>query len=120
MLLLVSDENFNNDIVRGLLRRNSDLDIVRIQDVGLRGEEDPVILEWAANEERVVLRVFHGLAHDGAGLRIELEEIGAAVPVVGLQELLGVVTAGRGVEQHEKGHGEEEAGEAHRGILREV
>ena len=55
MLLLVADENFNNDIVRGLLRRKPDLDIVRVQDVGLRGDEDPVILEWAANEGRVVL-----------------------------------------------------------------
>ena len=36
MLLLVSDENFNNDIVRGLLRRKPDLDIVRVQDVGWR------------------------------------------------------------------------------------
>ena len=52
MLLLVSDENFNNDIVRGLLRRKPDLDIVRVQDVGLRGEEDPVILEWTAQEGR--------------------------------------------------------------------
>jgi len=49
MLLLIADENFNNDIVRGLLRQNPNLDIVRVQDVGLRGEEDPVILEWAAN-----------------------------------------------------------------------
>jgi len=55
MLLLVADENFNNDIVRGLLRRKPDLDIVRVQDVGLRGEEDPVILEWAAQEGRVLL-----------------------------------------------------------------
>jgi hypothetical protein len=55
MLFLVSDENFNNDIVRGLLRRKPDLDIVRVQDVGLRGAEDPVILEWAANEGRVLL-----------------------------------------------------------------
>ena len=60
MLLLVSDENFNNDIVRGLLRRNPDLDIVRVQDVGLRGADDPEILEWAANEDRVVL------THDAA------------------------------------------------------
>ena len=51
MLLLVSDENFNNDIVRGLLRRNPNLDIVRVQDVGLRGADDPDILEWAANED---------------------------------------------------------------------
>ena len=60
MLLLISDENFNNDIVRGLLRRNPDLDIVRVQDVGLKGADDPVILEWAANEDRVVL------THDAA------------------------------------------------------
>lgn len=50
MLLLVSDENFNNDIVRGLLRRKPDLDIVRVQDVGLRGADDAIILEWAAQE----------------------------------------------------------------------
>ena len=60
MLLLVSDENFNNDIIRGLLRQKPDLDIVRVQDVGLRGAEDSVILEWAANEGRVVL------THDAA------------------------------------------------------
>ena len=40
MLLLVADENFNNDIVRGLLRRKPDLDIVRIQDVGLSGADE--------------------------------------------------------------------------------
>jgi hypothetical protein len=60
MLLLVADENFNHDIVRGLLRKKTDLDIVRVQDVGLRGAEDPVILEWAANEDRLVL------THDAA------------------------------------------------------
>jgi hypothetical protein len=60
MLLLIADENFNNDIVRGLLRKKPDLDIVRVQDVGLRGTEDPIILEWAANEGRLVL------THDAA------------------------------------------------------
>jgi hypothetical protein len=55
MLLLVADENFNNDILRGLLRRNPSLDIVRIQDVGLVKAPDPVVLEWAANENRVLL-----------------------------------------------------------------
>lgn len=33
MLLLAADEKFYNDIVRGLLRRKPDLDIVRIQDL---------------------------------------------------------------------------------------
>ena len=35
VLRLAADENFNNDIVRGLVRRKPDLDIVRVQDVGL-------------------------------------------------------------------------------------
>ena len=55
MLLLAADENFNNDIVRGLVRRKPDLNIVRIQDVGLSGADDPTVLEWAAREERVLL-----------------------------------------------------------------
>ena len=37
MLKLASDENLNNNIVRGLLRKRPDLDIVRIQDAGLIG-----------------------------------------------------------------------------------
>jgi len=55
MLRLTVDENFNNDIVRGLLRRKSDLDIVRVQDVGLSGADDPTILKWAAQERRILL-----------------------------------------------------------------
>lgn len=54
MLALAADENFNNDIVRGLRRRAPDLDIVRVQDVGLSGATDPVVLEWAAGEGRVL------------------------------------------------------------------
>lgn len=50
-----ADENFNNDIIRGLLRRKPDVDIVRVQDVGLSGADDPTILEWAADEGRVLL-----------------------------------------------------------------
>ena len=46
--------------MRGLLRRKPELEIVRVQDVGLRGADDPVILEWAANEGRVLL------THDAA------------------------------------------------------
>ena len=46
MLRLLADENFNGDIVRGLLLRQPDLDIVRVQDVGLGGADDPDILAW--------------------------------------------------------------------------
>ena len=55
MIAFAADENFNNDIVRGLLRRKPELDIVRIQDVGLSGADDPEVLEWAALKGRVLL-----------------------------------------------------------------
>ena len=55
MLLLAADESFNNDIVRGLLRRKPDLNVVRVQDAGLSGADDPTVLEWAAREGRILL-----------------------------------------------------------------
>lgn len=55
MLRLVSDENFNNNIVRGILRQKREVEIVRVQDVGLSGADDRKILDWAAEEGRVLL-----------------------------------------------------------------
>ena len=55
MILLAADENFNNAILRGVLRRKPDLDIIRIQDVGLSGADDPTVLAWAAKENRILL-----------------------------------------------------------------
>lgn len=50
MLRLLYDENFNNDIVRGVKLQKPDIDAVRVQDVGLREADDPTILEWAAQK----------------------------------------------------------------------
>jgi hypothetical protein len=55
MLRFLADEDFDNDIVRGMLRRLPSLDIVRVQDVGLSGAIDPRVLEWAAQESRVLI-----------------------------------------------------------------
>jgi len=54
-LRFLTDEEFDNDIVRGLLQRLPELDVVRVQDAGLTRTADPVILEWAAREGRIVL-----------------------------------------------------------------
>ena len=62
-MLFITDENFNGAILRGLIRRLPDLDVVRVQDVGLLHAADPIILEWAANEGRVLL------THDVATIR---------------------------------------------------
>ena len=62
MFKLLADENLNGDILRGLFLRDPHLDIVRAQDTGLSGKEDPEVLAWAAANERVVL------THDGASM----------------------------------------------------
>jgi hypothetical protein len=54
MLRLAAHENFNGAAVRGLLRRLPGLDVVRVQDAGLSGADDAVILDWAAGQGRVL------------------------------------------------------------------
>jgi hypothetical protein len=55
MLRLISDQNFSGPILRGLHRRIPHLDLVRALDLGLDRAPDPVLLEWAATDERIVL-----------------------------------------------------------------
>ena len=55
MIRLLADENFNANIVRGVLRHLPDLDIVSVQHAGLSGVDDRAVLEWAAREERIIL-----------------------------------------------------------------
>src|SRR5688572_6498852 len=55
MLRLLADENLNHDVIRGVLRRMPSLDLVRVQDMGLREVDDPSVLEWAARERRIIL-----------------------------------------------------------------
>ena len=93
MLRLAADENFNNDIVRGLLRRKPDLDIVRVQDVGLSGADDPTILEWTAQEGRVLL------THDVSTLtRYAYERVEAGKPMPGIFEVSRKVPIGVAIE----------------------
>jgi hypothetical protein len=55
MIDFVADENFDNRIVRGLLRRKPELDIVRVQDLVIAGGDDNIVLAWAAQSNRVLL-----------------------------------------------------------------
>ena len=55
MIRLAADENFNGNILRGLLRRKPDLDIIRIQDTDVAGSNDAAVLEWTANQGRILL-----------------------------------------------------------------
>jgi predicted nuclease of predicted toxin-antitoxin system len=52
---LFVDQNFNQHIVEGLMRRDPGLDLIHVREVGLEAAPDPAILEWAAQHDRVLL-----------------------------------------------------------------
>ena len=54
MLRMVSDADFNGTLYRAMFRELPDLDLIRVQDAGLRTAEDPDILAWAASEGRIL------------------------------------------------------------------
>ncbi len=55
MIRFLADENFNGRILRGIRRENPDADILRVQDSSVYGASDPQVLEWAAQEGRILL-----------------------------------------------------------------
>ena len=82
MLRFAADENLSYNIVRGLLRRKSDLNIIRIQEVGLSGKDDVTVLEWAAQEKRILL------THDVTTItKYAYERINDGLPMPGVFEI---------------------------------
>lgn len=94
MTRFLADENFNNQIVRGVLRQNPKIDIVRVQDVALSGADDPTVLAWAAEEDRIVL------THDVATMiAFASQRIQAGLSMPGLFEVNRRVSVGLAIEE---------------------
>jgi len=87
----LADQNFDQDIVRGLLRRVPDFDIVTAFEVGLSEAPDPELLEWAASGGRVVLTHDRRTMPDHAGDRIRASLVMSGVVVVPKRLPLGQV-----------------------------
>jgi hypothetical protein len=88
-----ADENFNNDIVRGLIRRKPDVDLVRVQDAGLSGASDPEVLEWAARQGRSLV------THDVSTLsKHAYERIAAGQPMRGVFEVPTGLSVARAID----------------------
>lgn len=51
----LADENFNNDILRGVWRRIPDASFTRVQDTEIEGADDPRVLEYATENEYILL-----------------------------------------------------------------
>jgi hypothetical protein len=94
MLRLATDEDFNNRIVRGLLRRQPDLDIVRVQDAGLAGMSDEDVLAWAASEGRILI------THDVTTMKqAAYDRIASGLPMPGVFEIAQDVSIGTALDE---------------------
>jgi len=52
---LLTDEDVRGQIVAGLRRHHATIDLIDVRDVGLDSTPDPIVLEWAATQGRVVV-----------------------------------------------------------------
>lgn len=55
MKKILADQNFTGAILEGLRSRLPELDIVRTEDLGIKRFRDEQILEWAAENERLIV-----------------------------------------------------------------
>ncbi len=89
---VAADENFDGRILKKLHLLFPDLDLLRVQDTEMYQQPDPVVLEWAAHENRIILthdvqtlvsdayaRVEQGLPMAGVILVPETLSIGKAL-----------------------------------------
>ena len=82
MLRYLADEDFDNRILRAFRRNESGIDWVRVQDVGLSGCEDELVLQFAAENQRVVLTRDVSTMPAAANRRVERAEPMTGVIVV--------------------------------------
>ena len=55
MLRLLIDQDLDHVILRGLLLRVPNLDVITAHQVGLSNASDPEVLAWAAEQERILV-----------------------------------------------------------------
>lgn len=79
MIRFLADEDFDGRIVRGLRRHFPEIDVLRIQDAGLRSSHDRFILDNAAKLNRVLL------SHDIRTMyTFALERLSRSLPMPGV------------------------------------
>jgi hypothetical protein len=80
--------------LRGVLRQAPDVDIVRVQDIGLSGADDPTVLVWGAEAERIIL------THDVVTMiTFAYQRIEAGLSMPGLFEVNRRISVGLAIEE---------------------
>ncbi|MEO8396753.1 MAG: DUF5615 family PIN-like protein [Chloroflexota bacterium] len=90
----LADENFDNDILRGIRRKNPNFDVIRVQDTEVYQADDPTVLSWAAREGRILL------THDLKTMsRYAYDRIEAGLPMLGVIEIGNQVSVGQAIDE---------------------
>lgn len=90
----LADENFNNYILRGVQREHPDFDVIRVQDTEVWQADDPKVLEWAAQEGRILL------THDVRTMtKYAYERVLAGLPMPGVIEIKRRLPIGQAVKE---------------------
>jgi len=85
----LADENFDNDILRGIRRCVDVFDVVRVQDIAeIGGSDDLEVLGWASTNGRVLLT--HDLATMIPAMREQVRRSGSCSPIVFVRDSLPV------------------------------
>lgn len=98
---LLTDEHIARSLISGLRRLIDEVDVVRVQDAGLRTVDDPTILQWAADHGRVLVthdvRTVPAFAYERVAAGPPMPGVfvlGAKVPTsVAIEELTLILTA---------------------------
>jgi hypothetical protein len=84
MLRLLIDQDLDHVILRGLLLRVPNLDVMTAHQVGLSNASDPEVLAWAAEQERILV------THDRRTMPYH-----AASRIAGAAKVAGIIVVSR-------------------------
>ena len=92
-MIFLTDENIESELSVQLRRHLPDIDLVDVRDVGLAQTPDEDILQWAADNGRVIIthdiNTMRGLAED---------RVRAGLPMPGVIIVLGNISYGAAIE----------------------
>ena len=83
----LADENFDNDVLRGIHRRVAGFDVIRVQDVAeISGLDDPAVLGWATTNDRIVMT--HDLSTMIPAMQEQVERFASCSPILFVRDSL--------------------------------
>jgi len=93
MIPLLVDEDFNARIIRGLQRLAPNANFQMVRDVGLAGQPDAAVVEWAAHNDRVLVTHDVNTLIDAALQRVRADRPMAGVIAVPQRLAIGAAVA---------------------------